>query len=105
MSTTIPLANRSLPSDCLIFKHSTTCPISAEAAHEVASLVTDLPVYQVDVREQRDLSTWVASAYGVRHESPQLILVRAGKAVRSWSHWQVRRGLVEREIASGPVGP
>jgi bacillithiol system protein YtxJ len=54
------------------------------------------------VREQRELSTWVASAYGVTHESPQLILVRAGKAVRSWSHWEVRREAVEHEIASGP---
>ena len=102
MSTVIPLAGRSLPADCLVFKHSTTCPVSAEAAREVAGLATDLPVYQVDVREQRDLSNWVAAEYAVTHESPQLILVRGGKAVRSWSHGEVRRGTVEREIAPGP---
>lgn len=102
MSTTIPLASRSLPPDCLIFKHSTTCPVSAEAAREVALLATDLPVYQVNVREQRELSNWVAAAYAVTHESPQLILVRDGKAVRSWSHGEVRRETVEREIAAGP---
>jgi bacillithiol system protein YtxJ len=102
VSMPIPLMDRNLPADCLVFKHSTSCPISAQAAREVAVLATDLPVYQVDVREQRELSSWVASAYGVTHESPQLILVRAGKAVRSWSHWEVRRRTVEREIASGP---
>lgn len=100
MSVTIPLANRDLPPDCLIFKHSTTCPISAQAAHEVAHLSIDLPVYQVNVREQRELSTWVASTYGVVHESPQVILVGNGVAVRSWSHGQVRREVIEREIAN-----
>jgi bacillithiol system protein YtxJ len=103
VSTIIPLAGRGLPADCLIFKHSTSCPMSAEAAREVAGLATDLPVYQVNVREQRDLSNWVAAEYTVTHQSPQLILVRAGKTVRSWSHGQVRRESVEREIALGPA--
>ena len=104
MSTTIPLTGRSLPADCLVFKHSTTCPVSAEAAREVAALATDLPVYQVNVREQRDLSNWVAAEYAVTHQSPQLILVRAGKAVCSWSHGEVRRQTVAREIAAGAGG-
>ena len=102
MSTVTLLAGRSLPPDCLVFKHSTTCPVSAEAAREVAGLATDLPVYQVNVREQRDLSNWVAAQYAVTHQSPQLILVRGGKAVRSWSHWEVRRETVGKEIESGP---
>jgi bacillithiol system protein YtxJ len=101
MSVVIQLEGRSLPADCLVFRHSTTCPISAEAAREVTGLATDLPVYQVNVREQRDLSNWVAAAYAVTHQSPQLILVAAGKAVRSWSHWEIRREAVGKEIASG----
>jgi bacillithiol system protein YtxJ len=104
VSTAIPLAGRSLPADCLIFKHSTACPLSAEAAREVAALATDLPVYQVNVREQRDLSNWVAAEYAVTHESPQLILVRGGKAVRSWSHGEVRRGTVAKALVSAPDG-
>ena len=104
MSTIIPLAGRGLPADCLVFKHSTACPLSAEAAREVAGLATDLPVYQVNVREQRELSNWIAAEYAVTHQSPQLILVRAGKAVRSWSHGQVRRETVAKAIAAGPDG-
>jgi bacillithiol system protein YtxJ len=100
----IPLAERALPADCLVFKHSTTCPVSAEAAREVRGLDAGLPVYQVNVREQRDLSNWVAAAYGVTHQSPQLILVRGGKAVRSWSHWDVNRASVAKELAAGPAG-
>ena len=104
MSTIIPLADRALPSDCLVFKHSTTCPVSAEAAREVQGLDACLPVYQVNVREQRDLSNWVATAYGVRHQSPQLILLRGGKAVKYWSHWDVNRANVAKELAAGPAG-
>src|SRR5512137_2565411 len=103
MSVIIPLAGRNLPADCLVFKHSTTCPVSAEAAREVTGLSTELPVYQVNVREQRDLSNWVAAEYAVPHQSPQLILVRAGKAVRSWSHWDVRRETVEPALAAHPA--
>ena len=101
MSTIIPLAGRSLPADCLVFKHSTACPVSAEAAREMQGLDAGLPFYQVNVREQRDLSNWVATAYGVRHQSPQLILLRGGKAVKSWSHWDVNRATVAKELAAG----
>lgn len=100
----IPLVERSLPADCLVFKHSTTCPVSAGAAREVQGLDPALPVYQVNVREQRDLSNWVAAEYGVRHQSPQLILLRGGKVVRSWSHGDVNRATVAKELAAGPPG-
>ena len=44
----------------------------------------------INVREQRDLSNWVAATYGVVHESPQLILIRGGKPVQVWSHYDVK---------------
>lgn len=91
MSTIIPLQEKALPPACWVFKHSTTCPVSARAAREVEALESDLPVYWVNVREQRELSNWIAEALGVRHESPQLILVRDGRAVKSWSHFEITR--------------
>jgi bacillithiol system protein YtxJ len=94
MRTIIPLAEKSLPADCLLFKHSTTCPVSASAAQEVRAMETELPIYWVNVREQRELSNWVAATYGVTHESPQLIKIRGGKAEQSWSHHAVKRTVV-----------
>jgi len=91
MSTIIPMQEKSLPKDCYVYKHSTTCPISARAGQEVRALHSDLPIYWVNVREQRDLSNWVADACGVTHESPQLILVRDGKPKKVWSHYEVSR--------------
>ncbi|HEY9595016.1 MAG TPA: bacillithiol system redox-active protein YtxJ [Spirochaetia bacterium] len=91
MSTIIPLSEMSLPADCVVYKHSTTCGISASAAREVRAMTTSLPIYWINVREQRDLSNWFATTYGVEHESPQLILVKAGKAEKVWSHYEIHR--------------
>jgi bacillithiol system protein YtxJ len=91
VSPILPLQEKSLPDSCYLFKHSTTCPISAQAAEEVRAMRVDLPVYWVNVREQRDLSTWVAATYGVRHESPQLILLRGGRPAKVWNHFEIRR--------------
>lgn len=91
MSAIVPLQEKSLPASCYLFKHSTACPISAQAAEEVKAMREELPVYWVNVREQRDLSTWIAETYGVRHESPQLILLRDGKPAKVWNHFEIRR--------------
>jgi bacillithiol system protein YtxJ len=94
VSTIIPLNEKKLPDNCLVYKHSTTCSISATAGQEVRAMKTELPIYWINVREQRDLSTWVAETYNVTHESPQLILVRDGAAVKTWSHFEVNRTVV-----------
>ena len=94
MSTIIPMSEKTLPPACFVYKHSTTCGISAGAAREVRAMTTDLPIYWVNVREQRELSNWVAETYQVQHESPQLILIRDGKAQQVWSHYDVHRSNV-----------
>ena len=91
MNTIIPMKEKTLPADCIVYKHSTTCGISATAAKEVRAMETKLPIYWINVREQRDLSNWVAETYGVTHESPQLILIREGKPQKVWSHYEVSR--------------
>jgi len=91
MSATRPLEKENLPQAFYIFKHSTTCPTSANAAREIERAATSLPVFQVNVREQRDLSGWVAETYGIEHESPQLLLIRGGKVEKVWNHYEISR--------------
>lgn len=96
MSAIIHLDRPELPPTCYVFKHSTTCPISARAAIEVEAMESAIPIYRIDVREQRELSDWVADAFGVVHESPQLILIKDGKVADVWNHGAIRReALVE----------
>jgi bacillithiol system protein YtxJ len=94
VSTIIPLEEKKLPDNCVVYKHSTTCSISAAAAQEVRAMTTALPIYWINVREQRDLSNWVAEHYAVTHQSPQLILIKDGKAEKAWSHFEVNRTVV-----------
>lgn len=80
------LTEEVLPAECFVFKHSTRCPRSARAAARVRATVWPLPLYWVNVVEQRPLSDWVAEFTGVRHASPQLLRLSGGAATAVWNH-------------------
>jgi bacillithiol system protein YtxJ len=88
----------------LLYKHSSTCPISARAQSQVQQLDDDdPPVYQVTVQTDRPLSQQIAQDFGIRHESPQAILVYRGSAVWDASHGEIRESAV-REAAREAIG-
>ena len=89
MSTIIPLEKKELPEDCFVFKHSTTCPVSARAANEVRNAEANAQVFWVNVIEQRPISNWIEERFAVKHESPQLLQIRQGEVVESWSHGKI----------------
>jgi bacillithiol system protein YtxJ len=70
----------------IILKHSQTCGVSHMARDLLASDDLPAPVHEVVVQRQRELSQAIASTLGVRHESPQLLIVVGGKAVWHTSH-------------------
>ena len=77
-----------------LFKHSTTCPISASAYRRVADYLQAAdggaaPVYLIKVIESRPVSNEIASRLGVRHESPQILLVKDQASVWSASHGSI----------------
>jgi hypothetical protein len=108
----------------LLFKHSFTCGISAEALDElvahlnaVASLRRrDEPVLpgrsasadrrvdasyaMVTVQTHREVSNAVARKLGVRHETPQALLIRDGRVVWSASHFRVTAQAVAIALAA-----
>ena len=73
-----------------ILKHSTSCPLSSLAKNRLDRALAegqlDLPVYYLDLLRHRGVSNLVAAELGVRHESPQLIVVDKGAAVYASSH-------------------
>lgn len=77
----------------LIFKHSRTCGVSAEALEELQSHIQDealgVQYALVTVQTHREVSNAIASQLGVRHETPQAILVRSGQVIWSASHFRV----------------
>lgn len=77
----------------LIFKHSTRCSISAyalrnfERAYGYAS--DQVAPYFLDLITYRSISNRIADQLGVTHQSPQLIIVKNGKAVFNRSHERI----------------
>lgn len=72
-----------------VFKHSTSCPISAFAHTNVTNFDTDLPVYLVKVIENRPISLEIADDLHVQHQSPQAILVMHRQAKWNQSHYDI----------------
>jgi len=64
----------------LLFKHSTTCPISARAHDQyqdyLKSADGNLDSYLVKVIEDRPVSNHIAEETNIKHESPQLFLIQ-----------------------------
>ena len=87
------LIEQSQAQPVLLFKHSYTCGISAEALDElITHLSGDNPAVQyamVTVQTHREVSNAVSTKLGVRHETPQALLVRHGRVVWTASHFRV----------------
>jgi len=73
----------------VLFKHSVTCPISTGVYHEVSEVEADVNL--VIVQKSRNISTEIAEKTGIRHESPQAIVLKNGKAVYHASHYDITR--------------
>ncbi len=85
----------------LLYKHSPACFASASALREIEALVDsrpELPVYQVDVIENRSLSQEAERRLGIRHESPQVILLRTGNPVWHTSHYHIKVSAITRKL-------
>ncbi len=96
INTLDSLMARSHEEPVLLFKHSTTCPISTHAHREMAQL--EVPVNMVIVQSGRDISQEIARRTGVRHESPQTLVVRNGEVVWTASHYDITADDVTRQM-------
>ncbi|MDR6405517.1 MULTISPECIES: bacillithiol system redox-active protein YtxJ [Chryseobacterium] len=76
-----------------IFKHSTSCFISKTVLRnfekEIENLDQKVELYFLDLLKYRSISNKIAEDLGVRHESPQLIVIENGKAINSASHQHI----------------
>ena len=84
----------------VLFKHSTTCGISHRARHQIAALTEsdDPPVYEVIIQEARPLSNKIAASLGIRHQSPQVIILHQGKSIFDASHGRVTTDAIRTAI-------
>ena len=80
-------------SSIAIFKHSTRCSISSMVKKALErdwkADADKLPVYMLDLIAYRKISNEIADRFDVRHESPQLMVIKNGKAIYHASHSEI----------------
>ena len=101
MSNTAPL---------LLFKHSLTCPTSTMAWQEFQVFLADRGegdgfLYAfLEIQNARDVSKEVARSTGIRHESPQALLLKAGRVVWHKSHWDITAESLRDVVGEAEAG-
>jgi bacillithiol system protein YtxJ len=88
----------------LIFKYSPVCPVSNEAETEIRILKKAVPegleFESVNVIENRRRSDEIVEEYGIRHESPQVILVDEHNVpVFDASHFDISAEIISSYIS------
>jgi bacillithiol system protein YtxJ len=97
------LLERSHKDPVVIFKHSTQCSRSAAAYEEYENFIADnpeTPCGTVLVIEDRKLSDELEDRFGIRHESPQAIVVSNGAPTWHASHFRVTAQALEEAVAA-----
>ncbi len=87
----------------VLFQHDPFCGGSAIAYRELARLSDEIPF--IDVARSQPLSRAVAERTGIRHESPQVLVLRNGQAVWSASHAAITADAVQRALSVLPPEP
>jgi bacillithiol system protein YtxJ len=90
------LFSRSNEAPVLLFKHSNSCPISAQAYKQMKQYKGDVSI--IVVQQARELSQAVEQRTGVRHESPQALVLRGGRVVWTASHFDITADAVEQAM-------
>lgn len=84
-----------------IFKHSTRCSVSRMALKQFENEFNSsdkVTPYFLDLIAHRDISNEIASRFGVTHQSPQLILIKEGKAVYNVSHSDIDAEELDKKV-------
>jgi bacillithiol system protein YtxJ len=92
---------RSQDTPTVLFLHDMWCPISGNAYKEMSRLPAEDQdkTALIDVTSGKALSQAIEAQTGVRHESPQVILLRHGKAAWNASHFGITAKAVTAAIA------
>lgn len=79
---------KSFEKKILIFKHSTRCSISSMALYRIEDNVKRkiATCYFLDLLKYRSISIKIEEQLGVKHESPQILVIENGVCIYHTSH-------------------
>lgn len=86
----------------VIFKHSTTCSISAAALDRLErnwneEEMNEVQAYYLDLLAHRTTSNAIADHYETVHQSPQVLLIKKGECVYTESHMGINYNEVKAQ--------
>ncbi|MFD2246964.1 bacillithiol system redox-active protein YtxJ [Pontibacter ruber] len=90
----------------VIFKHSTSCSISATAKSRLERQCSgnedlkSVKFYYLDLLSYRPVSNEVAEVFQVRHESPQLLLIQDGMCTYDASHLGINVDAIKKKVSA-----
>lgn len=94
--------DKSLEKPVLVFKHSTTCPVSARAFGQFKAYLEtseeNADCYMVKVIEDRNISNRIEAETNIKHESPQIMLVKGKEVVWNTSHAKITVNSIEEAL-------
>ena len=86
----------------VLFKHSTRCSISRMALKMFESdwdeSLAEVDAHFLDLLEHRDISAAIAEKVGVTHQSPQMIVLQAGRPVHHANHSSIDAADVKKIV-------
>jgi bacillithiol system protein YtxJ len=85
----------------VIFKHSSRCGTSHMVLgrlERAAEILEGTKMYFVDLLRHRDVSLMIENIFSVRHESPQLLIIRKREAVVHLSHFDIDPNAVRESL-------
>ncbi len=89
----------------MIFKHSTSCSTSSMVKGRLErnwneEEMKHVQSYYLDLIRHREISNIISEQYNIRHESPQVLIIRAGEAVDNFSHFEIDYASVQKAVGT-----
>ena|SRR6218665_1978121 len=98
------IRQKSFENPVLVFKHSTTCSISATSLSRIerawdADKAKNIVPFYLDLLRYRSISNKIAKDFEVEHQSPQVLLIQNGECTYDASHFDIRFDEIVGQVA------
>ena len=98
------IKQKSFERPVLVFKHSTSCSISATSLSRIerawdADKAKNIEPFYLDLLRFRNISNKIAKDFNVEHESPQVLLIKNGECTYDASHFEIRFDEIVSQVA------
>ena len=82
----------------ILFKHSIACAVSSNAFTEIQDFLDHPQFHMLVVQDQPQLKMVVQELLDVKHESPQVIVIKDRKAIQVFNHHTIQHDAIAKYL-------